>query len=73
MLLVSSKYLSALIQYEGHSLPPLFAMVNVGLLSRCTPPGGSGEIDGKMQSLVPISRILDRKVVAEMYLVHLCL
>ena len=71
MLLVSSKYLSALIQYGGDSLPLLFAVVNGGLLNRYTPPGDSGEIGGKMRSLGPRSRTLGHKGVAEKYLVHL--
>jgi hypothetical protein len=70
MLLVSSEYLSALIQYAEVCLPLSFVMVNVGLLNRYTRLGGSGEIDEMMKSLDRRLRTLSHKGVAGMYLVH---
>jgi len=73
MLLASSEVLSAVIQYGEACLPLSFVMVNVGLLNRHTRLGGFGEIVGMMQSLDRSSRTLGHKVMAGMYLAHLCL
>jgi hypothetical protein len=73
MLLVFSEYSSVMIETGGACLPLSFVMVNVGLLNRYTRLGGSGEIGGKMKSLVPRSMTLGHMEVAEMYLDHLYL
>jgi hypothetical protein len=73
MPLVSSEYLSALIQYAEVRLLLSFVMVNVGLLNRYTRLGGSGEIDEMMKSLAPRSMTLGHKEEAGLCPAHLYL